>query len=198
MSPCPNANVRLMIFRFTVVPQHKSFMLITLLYIVTGLIITTMCIDLVGSQYIRKIHFFGRNINKARFMLASMGGRIVNLGDAVRLVNQMQKRYGLNFDQMDVVSSIPEQFLWDVLLHGKPLPPYWKGVWLRPFVPHDIHLIRFIDQKATLSQCTTERMRASLDSFDVASSTKSTARTIRDYSWMLWERDTTPHSLPSR
>lgn len=31
-----------------------------LLYIGVGLAVTTMCIDLVGIQYIQKIHYFGR------------------------------------------------------------------------------------------------------------------------------------------
>uniref|UniRef100_A0A915KI16 Potassium channel domain-containing protein n=1 Tax=Romanomermis culicivorax TaxID=13658 RepID=A0A915KI16_ROMCU len=44
------------------IPQNEKFMIITLFYIIGGLVVTTMCIDLVGSQYIKKIHYFGRNI----------------------------------------------------------------------------------------------------------------------------------------
>lgn len=41
-----------------------------------GLAITTMCIDLVGVQYIRKIHYFGRKIQDARSALAVVGGKV--------------------------------------------------------------------------------------------------------------------------
>ena len=39
-----------------------------LLYIGVGLSVTTMCIDLVGIQYIQKIHYFGRKFKGADFM----------------------------------------------------------------------------------------------------------------------------------
>lgn len=35
-----------------------------------------MCIDLVGVQYIRKIHYFGRKIQDARSALAVVGGKV--------------------------------------------------------------------------------------------------------------------------
>lgn len=44
-----------------------------------GLAITTMCIDLVGVQYIRKIHYFGRKINDAKTALAVVSGKVVFL-----------------------------------------------------------------------------------------------------------------------
>ena len=43
----------------------------------SGLAITTMCIDLVGVQYIRKIHYFGRKIQDARSALAVVGGKVI-------------------------------------------------------------------------------------------------------------------------
>lgn len=36
-----------------------------------------MCIDLVGVQYIRKIHYFGRKIQDARSALAVVGGKVI-------------------------------------------------------------------------------------------------------------------------
>jgi hypothetical protein len=45
-----------------IVPEKQAYFLLDLLYIIIGLAITTMCIDLVGIQYIRKIHYFGRAI----------------------------------------------------------------------------------------------------------------------------------------
>lgn len=36
-----------------------------LVYLGVGLAVTTMCIDLVGIQYIQKIHYFGRKFRGA-------------------------------------------------------------------------------------------------------------------------------------
>ena len=54
-----------------IVPERQEYYLVDLLYIVVGLAITTMCIDLVGIQYIRKIHYFGRAIKDARYALVT-------------------------------------------------------------------------------------------------------------------------------
>ena len=54
-------------------PQNENWILATLAYIILGLIITTMCIDLVGSAYIRDIHFYGRTIGKSFMMF---GGKV--------------------------------------------------------------------------------------------------------------------------
>ncbi|KAF7638933.1 hypothetical protein Mgra_00001455 [Meloidogyne graminicola] len=42
------------------VPDRHEYIVIMLLYLGIGLAVTTMCIDLVGVQYIQKIHYFGR------------------------------------------------------------------------------------------------------------------------------------------
>lgn len=39
-----------------IVPIRQNFFIIDLFYIIIGLAITTMCIDLVGIEYIEKIH----------------------------------------------------------------------------------------------------------------------------------------------
>lgn len=57
-------------------PRRDQYMYLILLYIVLGLAITTMCIDLVGITYIRKIHYFGRKIQDARSALAVVGGKV--------------------------------------------------------------------------------------------------------------------------
>ena len=38
-----------------------------------------MCIDVVGIQYIQKIHYFGRAIKDARFALVNVGGKMVHV-----------------------------------------------------------------------------------------------------------------------
>ncbi|VDL72405.1 unnamed protein product [Nippostrongylus brasiliensis] len=55
-----------------IVPLNVDFFPATLAYIILGLIITTMCIDLVGSEYIRDIHFYGRSLGRS-FM--TIGGK---------------------------------------------------------------------------------------------------------------------------
>ncbi|VDK78112.1 unnamed protein product [Litomosoides sigmodontis] len=42
------------------VPENQECVLLMLAYLGFGLAVTTMCIDLVGIQYIQKIHYFGR------------------------------------------------------------------------------------------------------------------------------------------
>ncbi|CEF70719.1 Potassium channel subfamily K member 18 [Strongyloides ratti] len=42
------------------VPERHEYIVIMLIYLFVGLAVTTMCIDLVGIQYIQKIHYFGR------------------------------------------------------------------------------------------------------------------------------------------
>uniref|UniRef100_A0A0N5C1A6 Ion_trans_2 domain-containing protein n=1 Tax=Strongyloides papillosus TaxID=174720 RepID=A0A0N5C1A6_STREA len=42
------------------VPERHEYIVIMLAYLFVGLAVTTMCIDLVGIQYIQKIHYFGR------------------------------------------------------------------------------------------------------------------------------------------
>lgn len=43
-------------------PPLSSYIVLMLVYLGVGLAVTTMCIDLVGIQYIQKIHYFGRKV----------------------------------------------------------------------------------------------------------------------------------------
>ena len=155
-----------------IVPQKKSHLFVTLLYIVTGLIICTMCIDLVGSQYIRKIHYFGRNIRKARYAIASMGDKVLHIGEIIRYVAFLQKRYGLTQEDLEKLSQAPDEFLLECLLKGRPLPPHWQALFSKPFIPADWHLWKWIEQKSTNSYCS-EKLLASLESTDVPNSARS-------------------------
>lgn len=101
----------------------------TLLYIILGLAITTMCVDLVGSQYIKKIHNFGRKIRSARDALKTMG-------DAMRYAAFLRKKYGLTEEQLKQMSILPDQAEWqDYINH------------CRAYIPKDIHRIYYIDQR---------------------------------------------------
>lgn len=112
------------------VPKNSRIILI-LLYIVLGLAITTMCIDLVGAHYVRKIHYFGRKIQDARSALAIVGGKVVYVGELYAQL--MSKKYGLTKDQMEL---IPDAFIIENLYLTKHLIP---------FIPRDIKRIRYID-----------------------------------------------------
>lgn len=45
------------------VPNNQSYILLTLLTLLLGLILATTCIDVVGAYYIDRLHFFGRNLD---------------------------------------------------------------------------------------------------------------------------------------
>ncbi|VDK67040.1 unnamed protein product [Onchocerca ochengi] len=45
------------------IPRNQSFILLTLFIVLFGLILATSFIDVVGSYYIDRLHFFGRNVN---------------------------------------------------------------------------------------------------------------------------------------
>uniref|UniRef100_A0A0N5ATQ8 Ion_trans_2 domain-containing protein n=1 Tax=Syphacia muris TaxID=451379 RepID=A0A0N5ATQ8_9BILA len=133
-------------------PRRDEYMYVILLYIIlgkldlsckviTGLAITTMCIDLVGVQYIRKIHYFGRKIQNARSALAVVGGKvrlITYLLTYILKVVLVSELYA-NLMQKRIKNSAKEAFIIDNLYISKHVIP---------FIPSDIRWIRYIDQAA--------------------------------------------------
>uniref|UniRef100_A0A914GXN9 Potassium channel domain-containing protein n=1 Tax=Globodera rostochiensis TaxID=31243 RepID=A0A914GXN9_GLORO len=109
-------------------PRREHYTALILLYIVLGLAITTMCIDLVGIQYIRKIHYFGRKIQDARSALAVVGGKVVLVSELY--TNLVQKRQRNN--------TLRDAFIIENL--------YVSKRHIIPFIPSDIRLIKYIDQ----------------------------------------------------
>uniref|UniRef100_A0AC34F0V6 Potassium channel domain-containing protein n=1 Tax=Panagrolaimus sp. ES5 TaxID=591445 RepID=A0AC34F0V6_9BILA len=107
-------------------PRRDQYMYLILSYIILGLAITTMCIDLVGVQYIRKIHYFGRKIQDARSALAVVGGKVVLVSELY--ANLMQKR---------ARNGARDAFIIENLYVSKHIIP---------FIPSDIRWIRYIDQ----------------------------------------------------
>uniref|UniRef100_A0A914E0N9 Potassium channel domain-containing protein n=1 Tax=Acrobeloides nanus TaxID=290746 RepID=A0A914E0N9_9BILA len=107
-------------------PRRDQYMYLILLYIVLGLAITTMCIDLVGVQYIRKIHYFGRKINDAKSALAVVSGKVVKVSELYTTL--MQKR---------AKENVRGAFFIENLYVSKHIIPY---------IPTDIRFIRYIDQ----------------------------------------------------
>jgi len=48
------------------VPLQSSYYVFTLTYVLVGLALMTMSLDLIAGEYIKKIHFFGRKIILAK------------------------------------------------------------------------------------------------------------------------------------
>ncbi|CAJ0566590.1 unnamed protein product, partial [Mesorhabditis spiculigera] len=49
-----------------IVPTEQVYMFFTMAYIIFGLSLATMCIDLAGTEYIRKIHYLGSRMEDAK------------------------------------------------------------------------------------------------------------------------------------
>ncbi|KAK6108501.1 Ion channel family protein [Brugia pahangi] len=160
-----------------IVPQNADFLPATLMYIIIGLIITTMCIDLVGSEYIRDIHFYGRSLGRS-FM--TIGGKVVHLGEVFGYVAFLQKKYGLTAEQINKLAQLPEEYLLECLINGRQPDLNWIDG--RPYVPPDIYYFKWIEHPRTLS-FVSERVLASMESLDLNTSKCSTARTLtpREY-----------------
>ena len=54
-------------------------------------------LDLVGSEYLTNIHFYGRSLGKS---FLTIGGKVVHLGEVFSYVAFLQKNYGLTPDQL--------------------------------------------------------------------------------------------------
>ncbi|VDM61202.1 unnamed protein product [Angiostrongylus costaricensis] len=160
-----------------IVPLNVDFFPATLAYIILGLIITTMCIDLVGSEYIRDIHFYGRSLGRS-FM--TIGGKVVHLGEVFGYVAFLQKNYGLTPEQLNKLAQLPEEYLLDCLINGRQPDLNW--ITGRPYVPPDIYYFKWIEHPRTLSFAS-DRVLASMESLDLNTSRCSTARTLtpREY-----------------
>ncbi|VDK48407.1 unnamed protein product [Anisakis simplex] len=158
-----------------IVPQNVDFLPATLAYIIVGLIITTMCIDLVGSAYIRDIHFYGRSLGRS-FM--TIGGKVVHLGEVFGYVAFLQKNYGLTPEQLDKLAQLPEEYLLDCLINGRQPDINWIGM----LEASQFYVDLWIEHPRTLSFAS-ERVLASMESLDLNTSKCSTARTLtpREY-----------------
>ncbi|CAG9539476.1 unnamed protein product [Cercopithifilaria johnstoni] len=160
-----------------IVPQNVDFLPATLMYIIIGLIITTMCIDLVGSEYIRDIHTYGRSLGRSFMMI---GDKVVHLGEVLNYAAFLQKKYGFTAEQINKLAQLPEEYLLQCLIDGKQPDLNWLGD--RPYIPTDIYYFKWIEHPRTLS-FVSERVLASMESLDLNTSKCSTARTLtpREY-----------------
>uniref|UniRef100_A0A5S6QNU9 Potassium channel domain-containing protein n=1 Tax=Trichuris muris TaxID=70415 RepID=A0A5S6QNU9_TRIMR len=115
-----------------IVPSEQVYMFFTIIYIVVGLALTTMCIDLAGSEYITKLHYFGQKIETARDVVGgavvsglhvgeqifkhsafirTTGGKLIQIGDPKQLntkqVSALRHKFGLPDDyDFTIISPI--------------------------------------------------------------------------------------------
>lgn len=76
--------------------------MIMLIYLGVGLAVTTMCIDLVGIQYVQKIHYFGRKFRGTDLLQLLKRKRAIerklamgDVGGAVNMIHQIMEQYVL-------------------------------------------------------------------------------------------------------
>ncbi|VDP14258.1 unnamed protein product [Soboliphyme baturini] len=109
-------------------------------YVVIGLSVVTMCIDLASTHlqtYFQKIHYFGRA--RRRFL-----GMSDDIKEMMSLISALRKKKG-------------GKVTWD------DLKQYLEVERMRPFIPRNVHLWRYVDE--TSSGMSTYRQN-SLMSFD--------------------------------
>uniref|UniRef100_A0A0K0DP62 Ion_trans_2 domain-containing protein n=1 Tax=Angiostrongylus cantonensis TaxID=6313 RepID=A0A0K0DP62_ANGCA len=83
-----------------IVPENHDYIVLMLVYLGVGLAVTTMCIDLVGIQYIQKIHYFGRKFRGTDLLQLLRRKRMIERrlamgqGDEIlqMYIQQMQKQ----------------------------------------------------------------------------------------------------------
>ena len=49
-----------------IVPSEKVYTFFTIIYIIFGLSLATMCIDLAGTEYLKKIYYLGQKMDDAK------------------------------------------------------------------------------------------------------------------------------------
>ncbi|KAF7637089.1 hypothetical protein Mgra_00003478 [Meloidogyne graminicola] len=135
-----------------IVPTKREFFIIDLFYIVIGLAITTMCIDLVGIEYIEKIHYFGRAISGARFALVNVGGKMVRVPDLMRCAHVLQQKYGQrktsckNKNDTTTTNLLHQFIIWrGALKSTKNKTKLFLQLIIYFYAPKDVGYIRFID-----------------------------------------------------
>uniref|UniRef100_A0A915IER5 Potassium channel domain-containing protein n=1 Tax=Romanomermis culicivorax TaxID=13658 RepID=A0A915IER5_ROMCU len=117
------------------VPENQSYYMFDMLYIFFGLAITTMCIDLVGAQYIEKIHNFGRAIKDARYALINVGGKMVQVRDLMKYSAFLHKKYGLTENRARLLERN------SLLVPKSTLTSKYPDA----FTPKEIRYIKYID-----------------------------------------------------
>uniref|UniRef100_A0A914W3A9 Potassium channel domain-containing protein n=1 Tax=Plectus sambesii TaxID=2011161 RepID=A0A914W3A9_9BILA len=110
------------------VPGREAYLISAICFIFVGLVLTTMCLDLIGSEAIDNVHYFGRKIGSAKDALALLQGK----GRAMQnLFKRHNKKLGFSQEQA-------------------------QEMWFA-YMPKDIYLWRYIDQATGSSPTETAR-----------------------------------------
>ncbi|OUC45833.1 Ion channel [Trichinella nativa] len=131
------------------------YLCLIVVYVVIGLAVVTMCVDLASTHlqtYFRKIHYFGRA--RQRFL-----GMSDDIREIVSLISTLRKKKG-------------GKVTWD------DLKQYLEAERMRPFIPRNIHLWKYVDE--TSSAVSTYRHSSLISSSSTASRRPSTLRFERE------------------
>ncbi len=101
-------------------------------YVVVGLAVITMCVDLASSQlkvFFTKLHYFGRKFRGARAFMNMSD----DIKDAMKIIAALKKnrtsKGGITLEDIKQFLEIEQQYL------------------SQPFVPQNIHFIRWVDDE---------------------------------------------------
>uniref|UniRef100_A0A5S6QQW3 Potassium channel domain-containing protein n=1 Tax=Trichuris muris TaxID=70415 RepID=A0A5S6QQW3_TRIMR len=134
-----------------IVVTDAIYLCLIVAYVVIGLAVVTMCIDLASTHlqtYFRKIHYFGRA--RRRFL-----GMSDDIREIVSLISTLRKKKG-------------GKVTWD------DLKQYLEAERMRPFIPRNIHLWKYVDE--TSSAVSTYRHSSLMSSSSTNSRRPSTLR----------------------
>uniref|UniRef100_A0A914QND5 Potassium channel domain-containing protein n=1 Tax=Panagrolaimus davidi TaxID=227884 RepID=A0A914QND5_9BILA len=111
-----------------IVPTEKVYTIFTMMYIIFGLSLATMCIDLAGTEYINKIHYLGKKMSvrrddaKGAVLSGLEVGEILFKHNGVGLLRTAGGKFlhiGLSKKQIEEIMLNPEKHR-DIL--REPLP----------------------------------------------------------------------------
>ncbi len=123
-------------------------------YVIIGLAVVTMCVDLASSQlkvFFTKLHYFGRKMRVARSAFANMSDDIKEAMRIIATIRRSKRHRGGTITVEDIKQylEVQQQFL------------------LRPYVPRNIHFIRFVDEEDNSFAITGSDMSLSLQDNNV-------------------------------
>ncbi|CAI4231199.1 unnamed protein product [Auanema sp. JU1783] len=103
-----------------IVPENHDYIVLMLMYLGIGLAVTTMCIDLVGIQYIQKIHYFGRKFRGTDLLHLLKRKRMIERRLAMGQGEEILQMYMQQMQQ-----HIPETPIVDETFEEKCPSPEW-------------------------------------------------------------------------
>ncbi|CAJ0953257.1 unnamed protein product, partial [Mesorhabditis belari] len=78
------------------VPQRKEYLIVTLVYVAVGLALTTIAIE-IAADYLKKLHYFGRKLDKVSNVKIWFGGQQLTMK---QLVRNLGDQFNVDIDQL--------------------------------------------------------------------------------------------------